>query len=365
MIDSRIKKLAHIIVNYSLEIKKGSSVLIDNFDNANQLTKALIDEIFKVGAHPFVWNNIININKKIIDNINEEYIEKWIEFDKAQLEKCDYYIAIRNSDNINEFASLKGKKLNLYNKYINEIHLKLRVKNTKWSVLRYPNESFAQLAGMNTEDFEDFYFKVCTLDYSYLSKCMIPLKDLMDSTDKVRIIAKDTNLSFSLKGHTGSVVDGRANIPDGEVCTGPIKNSVNGTIRYNVKSTYLGHTFDDIYFEIKEGKIIKATANDTKKLNEILNLDEGCRYFGEFAIGTNPYIDKPINDILFDEKMTGSIHFTPGNGWGNKSQIHWDIVQSHLPEYGGGEIWFDDVLIRKDGKFTLEQLKPLNQENWK
>lgn len=364
MNDLRVRTLADKIINYSLKVKKGSKVLIDNFDGADQLTKELIKSVFECDAHPFIWNNNNNINKEVLEHLTDEYVDDWIQFDIAKLKPCDYYIGIRNSSNINEFSSLQGEKLRLYNKYMNEVHLNERFKNTLWTVIRYPNEAFAQIASMNTEEFEDFYFKVCNLDYAHLSECMNPLKEYFDKADMVTIIAKDTLLTFSIKGHTGGICDGKANIPDGEVCTGPITNSVNGKIRYNVKSTYLGHSFDDIFFEIKDGKIIKATSNNTKRLNEILDLDEGSRYFGEFSIGTNPYIDKPINDILFDEKMTGSIHFTPGRGWGNKSSIHWDIVQSHLPQYGGGEIWFDDLLIRKDGLFIPEDLTPLNPENW-
>ncbi|MBP5308739.1 MAG: aminopeptidase, partial [Clostridia bacterium] len=252
--------------------------------------------------------------------------------------------------------------------YGHPVHHEIRVKKTKWVVLRYPTPSMAQLSGMSTEAFEDFYFDVCTLDYSKMDRAMDALKDLLDKTDKVRLIAKDTDLSFSIKGIGSEKCSGQKNIPDGEVYSAPVKNSVNGVITYNAPSVYKGTKFENIRLEFKNGKIVKATGNNTVKLNEILDTDEGARYVGEFAIGVNPYVTKPMGDILFDEKIRGSIHFTPGCCYddcynGNISSVHWDLVLIMTPEYGGGEIWFDDVLIRKDGVFVPDELKPLNPEN--
>jgi len=248
--------------------------------------------------------------------------------------------------------------------------LNQRVDHTKWVVLRYPTESMSQQAGMSTEAFEDFYFDVCTLDYSKMDKAMTPLVELMNKTDRVRIVAKDTDLTFSIKGIPAIKCSGLRNIPDGEVYTAPVKDSVNGYITYNVPSVEEGIKFENVRLEFKDGKIVKATANDTVAVNKIFDTDEGARYVGEFALGVNPYITKAMGDILFDEKISGSIHFTPGQSYedapnGNKSAIHWDLVQVQTTEYGGGEIYFDDVLIRKDGMFVLDELKCLNPENLK
>ena len=161
----------------------------------------------------------------------------------------------------------------------------------------------------------------------------------------------------------------RRNIPDGEVYTAPVKDSINGTLTYNTPAVFQGFTFENISFRFENGKIVEATANDTERINEVLNTDEGARYIGEFAIGVNPYILKPMKDTLFDEKIMGSFHFTPGNCYeeeapnGNSSAIHWDLVCIQTPEYGGGEIYFDDVLIRKDGRFVVKELECLNPEN--
>jgi aminopeptidase len=228
----------------------------------------------------------------------------------------------------------------------------------------------AQAAGTSTEAFEDFYFDVCTLDYSKMSKAMDSLVALMEKTDKVRLTAKDTDLSFSIKGIPAIKCDGQLNIPDGEVYTAPVKTSVNGYLTYNAPAVYNGYTYENIRLEFKDGKIVKATANDTERINKIFDTDEGARYVGEFAIGVNPFILKPMKDTLFDEKIAGSIHFTPGTCYdnaenGNKSSVHWDLVLIQRPEYGGGEIYFDDILIRKDGIFVIDELKCLNPENLK
>jgi len=249
------------------------------------------------------------------------------------------------------------------------VHLEQRCSKTRWVVCRFPSPAYAQKAGMSQEAFEDFFFNACCeVDYGRLSAAMQPLEDLMNRTDKVRIVSPGTDLTFSIKGIPAQKCDGQFNIPDGEVCTAPVIDSANGTISYNAPSTYRGFTFTDIKLTLKDGVIIEASANDSERLNDILDSDQGARRIGEFAIGVNPMITRPMDDILFDEKIAGSIHFTPGDtveelgGNGNHSGIHWDIVLIQTPEYGGGEIWFDDVLIRKDGKFVLDDLLVLNPD---
>ena len=239
---------------------------------------------------------------------------------------------------------------------------------TRWVVLRYPNAAMAQLSGTSVEAFEDFYFQVCNLDYSKMAKAMESLVAYMNRTDKVRLVGPGTDLTFSIKDIPAIPCAGNMNIPDGEVYTAPVRDSVNGTLTYNTPSLYQGFTYENISLEFKDGKIVKATANDTERINQVFDMDEGARYIGEFAIGVNPYVLHPMKDILFDEKICGSIHFTPGNCYddaynGNKSAIHWDLVLIQRPEYGGGEIYFDDVLIRKDGRFVVPELECLNPEN--
>ncbi len=370
MKDIRIEKLASNLLSHSINLQKGEKILIEIIGmEAIPLGKELIKQAEAKGALPFF--NIIDyeILREMLKDITEEQIQVYAKHDLQRMKDMDAYIGVRASTNTSELNGISKEKMELYNKYYTlPVHFKERVNNTKWCILRYPNASMAQMSNMNTEEFEDFFFNVCTLDYDKMSKAMDSLVNLMNKTNKVHILGEGTNLTFSIKGIPSKKYMGTFNIPDGEVATAPVKNSVNGYITYNTETRYNGVLFSNIRFDFKDGKIIKATANKTKELNEILDTDEGSRYIGEFALGLNPYIEKPIGDTLFDEKIKGSFHFTPGDSLkesdnGNQSSIHWDIVNIQTPEYGGGEIWFDDKLIRKDGLFVLEELKMLNPEN--
>ena len=370
MKDSRIELLANKLLTHSVNLQKGEKILIEVIGmDAVLLGKELIKQAENIGAYPFF--NIIDytIMREMLSNCSKEQMELYSRHDFNRMHDMDAYIGIRASNNSAELNGIPKEKIELYNKYyMLPVHLRERVKNTKWCILRYPNAAMAQMSNMNTEEFEDFYFNVCTLDYEKMSKAMDNLKKLMNSTDKVHIVGKETNLIFSIKGIPAEKYMGTFNIPDGEVATAPVKNSVNGYITYNTETRYNGILFNNVRFEFENGKIIKATSNKSRELNAILDIDEGARYSGECAFGLNPYIEKPIGDTLFDEKIKGSFHFTPGDSLeesdnGNRSSIHWDIVNIQTPEYGGGEIYFDDVLIRKDGLFVLDELKALNPEN--
>lgn len=370
MKDTRIEKLAKNLLHHSIELKQDEKILIEIIGmDAVPLGKELIKQAENMGALPFF--NIIDyeVMREMLLNASTEQIKLYAKHDLQRMQDMDCYIGIRASTNTAELNGIPKEKMEIYNKYYTlPVHLEERVKNTKWCILRYPNSSMAQMSNMNTEEFEDFYFNVCTLDYDKMSKAMDNLVELMNKTKNVHILGNGTDLRFSIEGIPAEKYMGTFNIPDGEVATSPVKTSVNGYITYNTETRYNGILFNNIRFEFENGKIIKATSNKTKELNEILDTDEGSRYIGEFALGLNPYIERPIGDTLFDEKIKGSFHFTPGDSLeesdnGNRSSIHWDIVNIQTPEYGGGEIYFDDVLVRKDGKFVLEELKPLNPEN--
>ncbi len=371
MKDPRIERLAKNLINYSCSIKPGEKILIDDIGNEVPLTKELIRETYKAGGIPFLNIKNNELDRVLLSECTQEQIKSMAKYEAVRMSEMDAYIGLRTGQNVSEMSAVPPDKMKIYMEhYQHPVHHEIRVKKTKWVVLRYPDHSMAQLAGTATEMFEDFYFKVCNLDYSKMSRAMDSLVDLMGKTDKVRITGKETDLSFSIKDLPGVKCDGKRNIPDGEVYTAPVKNSVNGYITYNVPAVYQGNTFENIRFEFNNGKIVKATSNDNEKINKILDTDEGARYIGEFSLGVNPYIEKPMKDTLFDEKIKGSIHFTPGSCYeacdnGNNSAIHWDLVFIQRPEYGGGEIWFDDRLIRKDGIFVVDELEGLNPENLK
>ena len=371
MHDPRNDKLANIIVNHSLELKKGEKVLIQGtgFDS-EPLVRAIVKASKAIGALPvYKFENQETIREWLKD-ASPEMLELAAKTDAYQMKMMDAYVGFTAPENNMELSDLPVETMRMYmEKYNSPVHMKIRLPHTKWVVLRYPTSAFAQSAEMSGEEFEDWFYNVCTVDYKKMGRAMEPLKALMEKTDKVRILGPgETNLSFSIKGIPVIPCAGELNLPDGEIYTAPVKESVNGIIAYNTSSIHDGFKYTDIRFRFEKGKLVEATANDNKRINLVLDIDEGARYVGEFAIGVNPYVDRPVNSTLFDEKIRGSIHFTPGNSYddafnGNKSALHWDIVLLQEEQNGGGEIWFDDVLIRKDGRFILPELEGLNPEN--
>lgn len=367
--DPRITTLAHNLIHYSAALAPGEKILIETVDGALPLAKALVDEAYRAGAVPFLSLKSSQLLRALLRGAAAEQLALAGEWEAARMKAMDAYIAIRASDNISEMADVPADRLQLYQQnWVKPVHLDIRVPNTKWCVLRYPSPSMAQLAAMSTEAFEDFYFRVCTLDYAKMAAAMDPLIALLGRTDRVRITGPGTDLAFSIRGIPAVKCAGRRNIPDGEVYTAPVRDSVNGVITYNAPTVYQGFTYENIRLEFRGGKIVGATANDSEKINKVLDTDDGARYIGEFALGVNPYIERPMKDTLFDEKISGSFHFTPGNAYekafnGNKSAIHWDLVCIQTTAYGGGEIRCDDMLVRRDGRFVPEELQGLNPEN--
>lgn len=370
--DERDKKLAALLVNYSCMVQPGEKVYINYIGaETKNLARQLIKEVYKAGGVPFAHYIDTQVQREILLGATKEQMQLMAEVDSLEMNNMDCYIGVRGQDNVAELSDVPSDRMRLYEQYYSTpVHHGIRVPHTKWVVLRYPNASMAQLSDTSQEAFADFYYDVCTLDYSKMAKAMEPLIDYMNRTDKVRMVGPGTDITFSIKDIPAVPCAGHMNIPDGEVYTAPVRESVNGQITYNAPSLQQGFTYENVCLKFENGKIVEATANDTERINEIFDTDEGARYIGEFAIGVNPYILKPMKDILFDEKIAGSIHFTPGNCYdeasnGNKSAIHWDLVWIQRSEYGGGEIYFDDVLIRKDGIFVVPELECLNPENLK
>ena len=365
MKDPRTTILTKNLLDYSLDLKEGEKLYIEvRGKETLNLGKELVTQAAQKGAVPFWFYNDDSILRKWILFASEEQMKRFGEFHLRIMKAVDAYIVLRGSDNFFDLAGVPEEKMGWYQKHFYQpVHLEERVKNKKWCVLRYPSNSMAQLAETSQEEFEDFFYKVCNLDYSKMSKAMDPLVRLMEKTDRVRITGKDTEITFSIKDIPVVKCDGKRNIPDGEVYTAPVKDSVNGYISYNAPALYQGVNYEGIRLEFKDGKIVKSTStNNREKLEALFNTDEGSKYTGEFALGLNPHIKKPLKDILFDEKISGSIHLTPGSCYdeasnGNKSAIHLDLVLIQTKEYGGGEIYFDDQLIRKDGIFVHPELK--------
>ena len=366
MHDSRLDQLARVLIRHSTKLQKGEKVLIDLFDVPEEMGVALIRATRAAGGVPFVQLHRATLSRELALAASEAQLETASTVELARMKKMQAYIAVRGSHNITELTDVPEEKMKLVAGKMRPV-MDWRINKTKWVVLRWPTPAMAQQAQMSTEAFEDYFFKVCTLDYSRMIPGMKALKALMDKTDRVQLKGPGTDLLFSIKDIGSVMCGGDRNIPDGEVFSCPVRDSVEGHVTFNAPTIYQGTAFDNIRLDFEKGKVVNATANNTKKLNEILDSDEGSRYIGEFALGFNPHILHPMRDILFDEKIAGSFHFTPGQAYetagnGNKSRIHWDMVNIQRKDYGGGEVWFDGKLIRKDGIFVLPALKKLNPE---
>lgn len=359
------RKLAKILVNYSCSLKSGEKVMVEVTDVPDVFLEILLNEIYKVGAYPFVIRKSAELKRQMLQNMNQSYALKLKEYMMPIMKDMDAYISIRGINNKYELCDVNQENIKIFTKYYQDEVVEERVNNTKWVILNYPTSALAQEANLSSLAFKEYFYLVCNLDYEQMDKSMNQLKELMEKTDKVHIVGNGTDLTFSIKGMPAIKCAGKCNIPDGEVYTAPIKDSVNGVVSYTIPSIYDGKKFENIKLKVKDGKIIEAESSNTAGLNFILDTDEGARYFGEFSLGVNPYIKKPMLDILFDEKMFGSFHLTPGRCYEdadntNQSSIHWDMVCCQTKEYGGGDIYFDDVLIRHDGLFVLPSLKSLN-----
>lgn len=366
MKDKRLNVLAKNLVGYSCGVKPGEKVLVESKGTmTSPLMQEIITEVAKAGGLPFWYFNDEHIERRWIMGASEQQVKDFSKMHLRLMKDMNCYISVRGADNSYTLADVPGQRMNWYRTHFYKpVHLEQRVKKTRWVVLRYPNEAMSQLAETSRETFEDFYFSVCNIDYAKMSRAMDPLVKLMKKTDTVRIVGPGTDLTFSIEGIPPVKCDGHRNIPDGEVYTAPRRKSINGVIAYNTPSMNESVLYEGIRFEFKGGKIVKAecSGGNTAKLNKVLDTDAGSRYIGEFALGIHPNIQHPMQDTLFDEKIFGSIHLTPGQCYdeapnGNKSAIHWDLVLIQTKEYGGGEIYFDDVLIRKDGIFVHPALK--------
>jgi aminopeptidase len=370
MNDPRYTKLAELLIHHSTSLQAGEHLLIEAFDMPRDMILELIRVAHAAGGHAHVALRDSRILRCLQGEGSEAAFKTWAAYDLERMKGMDAYIGLRGSHNVSEMSGIDPALQQVWGKtYATPVHMKQRLNHTKWCVLRWPTPAMAQLAGMDTTSFEEFYFDVCTLDYGLMADAANKLVAVMSKTDKVHIEGPgDTDLQFSIAGIPAIPCCGQMNIPDGEVFTAPVKDSVNGVIHYNTPSIFRGHTFENVRLEFSDGRIVNFDADrGAEHLAPIFDSDEGARYVGEFAIGFNPYIKEAMKDILFDEKIAGSLHFTPGNAYddacnGNKSEVHWDLVLIQRPEYGGGTIRFDGEVIRKDGLFVADSLLDLNPD---
>ena len=367
MNDLRFARLARLLVEYSTALKGGERVLLDMVDTPDEMVVELIRATRQMGAIPLVEVRHSRVIREVMRGTTAPHAALVRDVEMFRMKKVQAYIAIRGANNASEASDVPTENLQLYTKLLRPV-IDHRVNRTRWVVLRWPTASMAQAANMSTEAFEDFYFAVCTMDYRKMARAMVPLEKRMRRADQVHIKGPGTDLRFSIRGIGAKACNGLRNIPDGECFSCPTLKSAEGTIQFNTPTIYAGTRFENIRLELKEGRVVRATGSNEARLNQILDTDPGARYIGEFSLGFNPHILNPMCDILFDEKIAGSLHFTPGQAYedcgnGNRSAVHWDMVLIQRPEWGGGEIWFDGDLIRKDGLFVPKDLQPLNPKN--
>jgi len=366
MKDPRLETLARNLLDYSLGLRPGEKLLIEGEIGSRALMISLVEETYRRGAVPFVETGDSQLRRAWLRGANREQMELSATWEIQRIRDIDASLYILAGDNASELADVPGKILEA-SRLASEPLMELLLAK-KWCLLRYPTPAAAQAAGMSTEAFEDFCLAVSTLDYARMDRAMDPLVELMSRTDRVRITSPGTDLGFSIKGTPVLKAAGKHNIPDGEVFTAPIRDSANGTIAFNTPSLEDGTTYERIRLVFKDGRIVEADSSEPEKIQHILDTDEGARYLGEFAFGVNPCIDRPMKDTLYDEKIGGSLHIACGRAYdeadnGNRSSVHWDLVLLQTPAWGGGEVWFDDVLVRKDGRFALPELEGLNPEH--
>ncbi len=371
MPDPRWETLADTLIGHSTRLQAGEAILVECFDLEDiTLPRLIARKAARIGAHALIDVKDSRLMRELILRGSEPQMKLIGAFELARMQSVQAYVALRGARNVNEFSDVPAEKMNIYNThYLKPVHFETRVKKTRWCVLRLPNASMAQQAGMSTEGFEEFYFDVCNIDYPRLARALEPLVERMERAREVEIVGPDTDLRFSIAGMPAIPCAGEMNIPDGEVFTAPVRDSVEGRIRFNTPTIYQGSSFDGVQLEFQKGRIVHAdcSGGDVEKLRRILASDEGASYVGEFSLGCNPRILEPMRDILFDEKIAGSLHLTPGNAYdeadnGNRSKIHWDLVLIQREDYGGGSILFDGTPLRVNGRFIPPELQSLDPE---
>ncbi len=365
MTDPRFQALAAQLTQYSTALRAKDRVMVQLTDIPEEMGIALIRAIRAAGAFPFLHDNRSRLSREMLAGAEEEQYELLGRLRLQEMEEMNAFIELRGGNNAFETSDVPKENMGIAMKHLSPVAQR-RIRHTRWCGLRWPSEGMAQQAGMATEEFEDFYFKVCLMDYAALRPAMRKLADMMMATDRVHITGPDTDISFSIKGFAAIPCAGECNLPDGEVFTAPVIDSANGRIAFNTPTLFQGIPFDSVRLTLKDGLIVEATAGDnTDRLNAILNTDPGARRLGEFAFGVNPAITRPMRNILFDEKIAGSFHHTPGQAYhvagnGKYSRIHWDMVCRQTEEHGGGDIYFDGKLIRHNGMFLDPELSILN-----
>ncbi len=354
--DIRWRRLGDLLVNYSTEVKPGEKVMIAMVEmESYPLVHAVYDACIKAGAYPQVQFLSEELNRLLLKSGNEQQIEWVPEIEAYGMEWADVYFGLRGAHNPDVHWDIPAEKLSKFRRTMGKIST-MRWEKTRWCLVRVPNASLAQQAGVDEVTITDTFFNACLLDWPAISKKWRDWATALDEGRQIRVVGKDTDLSFSIEGRTWDVDDGRMNMPGGEIMTAPVVDTINGHIYFESPGILGGRLVHDIRLQWQKGKLVNATSSTNQDfLRAVINTDPGASLIGEFAIGTNPGLHYFCKDILLDEKINGTIHIALGRayprvGGTNVSAIHWDIVKDMRQE---GAIYMDDELIFEDGKMLL------------
>ncbi|MFH1072451.1 MAG: aminopeptidase [Nanoarchaeota archaeon] len=355
MIDSRMAQLADIIVNYSISVNKGDIIKVNFGVDAKDLALEIYRKLIEKGALPRAEAILPGFSYAFFRHSSDEQLKTFPRIAMYEARIVAGSISIGAEYNTKEFSNVDPKKVALRSKVVNPIS-KVILEKDNWVGCEYPTHSLAQDAEMSMEELEDFFFRAVLQDWKKESLKQDALKRILDKGRKVRILGDDTDLRFGITGRTANKADGKRNMPDGEVFIAPQEKSTEGYISYTYPTIKNGVEVDVISLQFKAGKVVKASAKKNSKfLNTMVKMDRGAQYLGEFGIGTNYRIDRFIKQILFDEKIGGTVHLALGmayreGGGRNESALHWDMIKDLRR---GGELWVDGHLIQKNGKFTF------------
>lgn len=371
MVDSQWEQLTRTLIGHSLRLRGGESVLIEAFDLPDdRLLRHLVRGAARVGATPLVQSWTTPLLRDLIQGAGDDQVRRWAEADRRRMEGVEAYLSIRGACNPFEWAGLGPAALNRYNDlYLRPVHWDLRIPTKRWCLLKVPGPASAQAAGLSLDRFETLFWEAVVLDFPRLRAALDPLAARLRAATEVRVVAPETDLRFRLGGLPAVPCAGERNLPDGEVFTAPVVDSVEGTIRFNARTYYQGVAFDGIGLEFAGGRVTRADcrAGDVDRLRRILDADDGAARVGEWAIGCNPRLDVAVGDPIYDEKIAGSHHLALGFAYpeadnGNRSRIHWDLVQILTRKAGGGRIELDGEPLLVDGLFLDPAFQGLNPQ---
>ncbi|MDP1714519.1 MAG: aminopeptidase [Anaerolineales bacterium] len=360
MFDPRWQQLAEILVNYSTAVKKGERVLITMMEiDTFPLMRKVYDAVIKAGGLPFVEFQSAYLERDLMKHGSKEQVDWICEMQSSGMEWADVYIGLRGARNPNEFIDIDAKTLSDHKKSMGKIS-GMRNELTRWVLIRIPNESFAQQAGMRLDDMMEFFFRATLRDWQKEAERYNQIREVFQAAETVRVVGKETDLIFSTRGRIYETADGHLNMPDGEIFTAPVDDSAEGMITFEFPGVYAGQLVEGIRLEFSKGQVLKATARTNQSLlDKLLNMDAGASRIGEFGVGVNFGIDRFTYDILYDEKIGGTIHIALGRAYSecggiNKSDLHWDLIKDLRQQ---GEVYLDGGKVFENGKFLFRALE--------